>query len=297
MSQESHELITRAYDALLSRFVQWAQNQDEIRSAMVIGSRARTDHPADEFSDLDMSIFVTNPQKYLEDSTWLNQIGIPWLTFVEPTGDRRHWERRCLFEGGLDVDFAFVPATLVIEMVEDGLSPEIGDVFRRGYRILFDKDHLLEKVDFETGNHIWRAPVDEKPFFELINDFWYHAVWTAKHLRRGEIWWSKDCCDSYLKSLLRRMLEWHAQAVSDQQKDTWMRGRFLEEWVDPRVLPALKTVFASYDLEDVWRALLETMDLFEWISKETKQLRNFTYPETGISKAKAYVNLLYQQRN
>lgn len=295
MNQASREATARAYEILLSNFVNWAKNQDEIRSAMVIGSRARTDHPADEFSDLDMSIFVTDPQKYLEDPAWLNQIGIPWLTFVEPTGDRRHWERRCLFEGGLDVDFAFVPATLVIEMVEDGLSPEIGDVFRRGYKILFDKDHLLEKVDFETGNHILRAPVAEITFFELVNDFWYHAVWTAKHLRRGEIWWSKECCDSYLKSLLRRMLEWHTQAASDQQKDTWMRGRFLEEWADPRALQALRTVFASYDLEDVWRALLETMDLFEWVSKETKQLRKFTYPETGISEAKAYVQLLYKQ--
>ena len=296
MDRESRESIARAYDRLLSKFVQWAQDKDDIRSAMVIGSRARSDHPADEFSDLDLSIFVTQPQIYLENSDWINQIGNPWLTFVEPTGDRRHWERRCLFEGGLDVDFAFVPATLVIEMVEDGLSPEIGDVFLRGYKILFDKDHLLEKVNFETGNHILRAPIDENTFLELVNDFWYHAVWTAKHLRRGEIWWSKECCDSYLKSLLRRMLEWHAQAASDQQKDTWMRGRFLEEWVDPRALQALKTVFASYDLEDVWRALLETMDLFEWISMETKQLRKFTYSEVSISKAKDYLFYLYQQR-
>lgn len=297
MRQESKELTAKAYEALLSRFVHWAQNQEDIRSAMVIGSRARTDHPADEFSDLDMSIFVTQPQKYLEDSAWLNHIGIPWLTFVEPTGDRRHWERRCLFEGGLDIDFAFVPATLVIEMVEEGLSPESGDVFRRGYKILFDKDHMLEKVDFRTGDQILRVIIDEKTFFELVNDFWYHAVWTAKHLRRGEIWWSKECCDSYMKNLLRRMLEWHAQAAPGQQKDTWLRGRFLEEWVDARALHALKTVFATYDLEDIWRALLETMDLFEWVSKETKQLLKFTYSEIGISKAKAHVIQLYQQRN
>lgn len=296
MDRQSREAIAMAYDRLLSKIIHWAQDKDDIRSAMVIGSRAHSDHLADEFSDLDLSFFVTQPQIYLENSDWINLIGNPWLTFVEPTSDCRHWERRCLFEGGLDVDFAFVPVSLVSEMVEDGLSPEIGGVFLRGYKILFDKDHLLEKVDFVTGNHILRAPVEEKTFLELVNDFWYHAVWTAKHLRRGEIWRPKECCDSYLKSLLRRMLEWHTQAASDPQKDAWVCGRFLEEWADPRVLQALKTVFASYDLEDVWRALLETMDLFERISLETKQLRKFTYSEAGISKAKDYLMYLYQHR-
>jgi aminoglycoside 6-adenylyltransferase len=296
MNQNSREITARAYETLLTNFVDWAQDQDDIRSAMVIGSRARADHPADEFSDLDLSIFVKNPPIFLDNPDWLLKIGVPWLTFVERTGDRQHWERRCLFEGGLDVDFAFVPSTLVIEMVEDGLSPEIGDVFKRGYKILFDKDNLLERVSFETGSQKLKPPFDEKAFLDIVNDFWYHSVWTAKHLRRGELWWAKECCDSYLKGLLRRVMEWQAQATSSQDKDTWMRGRFLEEWVDPRALQALKTVYASYDLEDVWRALLETMDLFEWMSLEVVKLQRISYPETGVSKSKAFVVQLYQQR-
>ncbi len=296
MVKNTRVMIAKAYDKLLAKFVHWAQGQDEIRSAVVIGSRARTDHPADEFSDLDLSIFVKNPQTYLTRAEWLEEIGVAWLSFIEPTGDRRHWERRCLFDGGLDVDFAFIPASLVLEMIEGGLSSESQSVFQRGYKILFDKDQLLAQVDFEKGNQVNKPRVDEKAFLNAVNDFWYHAVWTAKHLRRGELWWAKDCCDGHMKGLLRQMLEWHAQSLSDQEKDTWMRGRFLEEWVDPRAKRALKTAFGSYEIEDVWRALKETMELFAWVSLETKEACEFSYPQAGVSQSKSFVEQLFRHR-
>jgi aminoglycoside 6-adenylyltransferase len=36
------------YDRITERFVEWARAEDAIRAAVVIGSRAREDHPADE---------------------------------------------------------------------------------------------------------------------------------------------------------------------------------------------------------------------------------------------------------
>lgn len=77
-----------------------------MRAAFVIGSRARADHPADEWSDLDIVILADDPTPYVESAGWLQHIGVPWLTFVERTPDGKGYERRVLFEGGLDVGFA-----------------------------------------------------------------------------------------------------------------------------------------------------------------------------------------------
>ena len=159
------------------------------------------------------------------------------------------------------------------------------------------KTRLLTQVNFEIANQMVKPRVDEKAFLNAVNDFWYHAVWTAKHLRRGELWWAKDCCDGHMKGLLRQMLEWQAQSLSDQEKDTWMRGRFLEEWVDPRAAQALKTAFGSYEIEDVWRALKETMELFEWVSIETQEACKFSYPKAGVSHSKSFVEQLFRQRH
>jgi len=196
--------ITAAYDQLIARFVRWAQTEDNIRAALVIGSRARTDHPADEWSDLDVIILANDPEPYWATADWLHHVGVPWLTFVEPLPDGSGFERRVLFEGGLDVDF-----------VPDPVAP------------------------------------------------------------------------------FRQMLEWHTRARQGASVDTWMRGRFLEEWADARAVAALPETFAHYDEPDVWRALQATMTLFRWLTVETAEALGYAYPAFGEARATEIVGRLF----
>lgn len=60
-----------------TRFVAWATADPAIRAAVVIGSRARVDHPADAFSDLDLVAITTAPERLLDRTDWLRQLGAP----------------------------------------------------------------------------------------------------------------------------------------------------------------------------------------------------------------------------
>ena len=91
---------------------------------------------------------------------------------------------------------------------------------------------------------------EEGEFLNHVNDFWYHAVWTAKKLRRGELYTAKGCLDSHMKRRIREMAECHAWAVHGPNYDTWHEGRFLEKWANPRVVEGLRTAYASYDAAD-----------------------------------------------
>jgi len=97
---------THTHEQLMERFVKWAEAQPDVGTAFVIGSQARTTRPADEWSDLDLVVTVDQPDRYLLETDWLQNIGNPWVTFTEARGDEK--ERRVLFEGGLDVDFALL---------------------------------------------------------------------------------------------------------------------------------------------------------------------------------------------
>ncbi len=284
--------IAAGYDALTARLAAWAEAEDNIRVALVIGSRARTDHPADAWSDLDVLLFARNPAPLWEDVGWLHAIGHPWLTFLEPTPEGRGFERRVLFEGGLDVDFVPNHAAVLDAMLAQGIPPDVADMLRRGVRFLVDKDGYAARFAALPSTPVTAIPPAEAEFLNQVNDFWFHTVWTAKHLRRGELWWAKGCCDSYLKGLLRQMLEWHAQATRGGQVDTWMRGRFLEEWADPRAVAALPHAFAHYDAGDVWQALQVTLELYRWLSLETAAIWGFAYPTTGAGAATELVQAL-----
>lgn len=40
-----------SYGELIERSVKWAESRSDIRAAVIMGSRARVDHPADEWAD------------------------------------------------------------------------------------------------------------------------------------------------------------------------------------------------------------------------------------------------------
>ena len=74
------EQIAQSYEQLIDRFVAWAQTQPDIRAAMILGSRARLDRPADQWSDLDLLIITADPERLLAHTDWLEHLGTPWLT-------------------------------------------------------------------------------------------------------------------------------------------------------------------------------------------------------------------------
>jgi aminoglycoside 6-adenylyltransferase len=286
--------ISSGYEQLIHEFVQWSHGQDNIRVAFVLGSRARTDHPADVWSDLDLALVARDIRPYIENAEWINNVGRPRLTFIESTADGSSVERRVLFDGGLDVDFAMLPLQMIQAMTSHGLNSAIADIFRRGVRVLLDKDNLFP--DPGQFAEAWKppSPPEEAEFLQAVNDFWYHTLWTAKHVRRGELWWAKSGCDDKLKGLLRQMLEWHAHASHGPDHDTWLRGRFLEDWADPRAVQQLSGAFAHYDEADLWRALAVTMDLFRWVSLETARKLGYSYPLDGADYAAGLVSQLSQ---
>lgn len=284
------------------RFTAWASAQPDIRAALVVGSRARADHPADPFSDLDLVLVVDDPARYLDTTEWLSSMGTVWVTFLEATAVGGGRERRALFAGGHDVDFAVFPAALFRQLARllwlrrlrpayalvarddrrraEEVLTAFGGVVRRGVRVLLDKDGAATQVvraarDLPT---LAPRPPSEAAFAEAVNDFWYHALWTAKKLRRGELWTAHGCLDGYLKDLLLRMIAWQARAIWGDEYDTWHGGRFLEEWASPRALAGLHEAFARYDADDMRRALAATMDLYRALATDTAERLSYAYP-------------------
>lgn len=273
------------YDDLIEKLTKWATAEPDVRAALMLGSRARQDHPADEWSDLDVLVFASNPEQFIHNGGWATNLAPCWLSFVEQTGDGKSWERRTLYEGGLDVDVALNPNEF-LDGILNGIPPDIGDIIRRGVKILVDKDGKLAQIlDMPLPvTTLFRKP-NVQEFGNATSDFWYHTLWSVKHLRRGELWWAKSCVDMHLKGLLAGMLEWHAHAKKGEAYDTWLRGRFLEEWADPRAVEQLQGAFAHYDAGEIAHSLRVTMDLYRWLEDETAELWGYPHSTDGERKA------------
>ncbi|MBN1680697.1 MAG: aminoglycoside 6-adenylyltransferase [Anaerolineae bacterium] len=284
------------YDSLLERFITWAETEPTIQGAVIVGSRARRERPADQWSDLDLVIFATDPQMFISTTAWLDHIGPFWLSFLEKTMGGATLERRVLFEGMLDVDFVFEPVEMIAKLTSE---TDTLDIVQRGVRVVVDKNgaltHTLTHVSPLVKQSLVPLP-DEAAFLNTVNDFWYHAVWTAKKLRRGELWTASGCVDNYLKwRCILPLLTWHACATHGEEYDTWINGRFLEQWADPRAVESLRAAFGRYDAHDLWQALLGTMALVRWLAPETADLLGYAYPAQSAAQVTAWVDACFAE--
>lgn len=253
------------------------------RLLAVIGSSVRSDTPADEYSDLDLLLVTDAPEGWLYGELPA-RFGDMKLSFVEPTlGGAR--ERRMLFEGYLDVDLIVMTGE---QFQQTAASGEVGMVANRGYRVLYDAGNngrLLETTG--DASPAASSGMEEAEFSNLVNDFFFHTVWAAKKLRRGELWTAKMCVDAYLKGLLLKMIEWNA--LVRKERDVWHNGRFLDVWVDPDVREELRACFARYDPDDVKKALTATEALFARLARETAESAGYVFPAEGESCARAFL--------
>jgi len=254
-------------------FTSWAKSTDDIRAAFIVGSRARVDHPADEWADLDIILYANNSSYYLHNIDWLKRLGDIWVTFLYQTSIGEP-ERLTLFEGGFQVDIVFLPSSSLYQLAEDGITP---DNFQRGVRVLVDKDNVSSCIVPSDFKPVSTLPVDEETFLQTVNMFFFSVLYIAKQIVRGELWTAKSR-ENDLRVLLLRMMEWHAKALHGNDYDVWHGGRFLHEWIDQRTLNELKNIFTQYERIDSLKGLLASVSLFRRISVVTANKLKLEYP-------------------
>jgi aminoglycoside 6-adenylyltransferase len=207
---------------------EWARRREDVRALVLVGSRARAERAADEWSDYDLVAVVDDADPFLRSPDWLEELAPVLLSFVEATATGGEQERRVLFADGTDADFSVIPLARLDDLLA---RPEVPAVFARGYRVLVDKG-VLGPFPTEPASSPDALPVHE---------FWYRALLSARKLRRGELHVAVQGCNCGLRTLLRQALEIDARAAG---RDAWHQGRFLERWADPRWLARMPATVA-----------------------------------------------------
>lgn len=270
------------YKDIKNRLVRLAEQDENIRAVIAIGSSVRSDVPADEFSDLDLIIASSNTEKWFSGE-YPKRLGEVSISFIEPTlGGGR--ERRCIYDDDKDVDMIIFTPQQLESAFKDGAAQWVMD---RGYVFLYDADSFAELAKKYVSPVTDRPPMSSDEFENIVNDFYFHNIWAAKKLLRGEIWSAKMCIDSYLKTRLLKIIE---QYHSD--KDVWHDGRFIDKWADAQILDELTRCFAHYDINDCAAALAATHKLFARLSNAVAEKRGFVCPQKAQACAARYLEKL-----
>jgi aminoglycoside 6-adenylyltransferase len=203
---------------------QWAGTKADIRLSLIVGSRARCDHPADSWADLDIMTFTTNPKTYFSQTDWMTEMGNVWVKTRHHTATNEA-EWLVTYEGGIDVDFVFssYPKTcwqIMLWLTRNFPSlrrfiprrvthylQRAAQTIRRGVRVLIDKDNIASSMlNFIGSFKSVPQPPTQTRFMELVEYFWCMAEKTAKKICRGELYVACSWCNYLQQTAVLPML-------------------------------------------------------------------------------------------
>jgi aminoglycoside 6-adenylyltransferase len=241
------------HQRVLDEIVTWATQDGNIRAVILTGSVARGFEDVHPLSDLDVELYVREPDLLLQSDAWYRRFGRVLVVEALPNPGW-HPTRLVYFVDG-KIDFMVGPV--------EALSTTR---YVRPFRILVDKDGAGANIPQALPRAATKP--DAEAFNECINWFYAAALMCAKCVVRDEPWQAK-WRDWDLKSQLMRMIDWDHRARRGWNYDTWSRGKHLKKWIGADVLAELDACWAGFDRPSTVRALRASVELFERLSSRT----------------------------
>jgi len=239
--------------ALLEHVVETLKANARIRAAFLRGSFYRGQ--PDTYSDLDLFAVVeeADAEELLElGRTMLhNAGGTLWVSALDAAPPRL----RALFPGPLKLDLTLVTI--------ETLPPY------EGWRILFDRDHVLRTRARITQSF---EPLRPEHVAMVCDEFWWNMFSSVGQIKRGQLWMALHLLD-VCRADLAQIMRWRRDPEHPAERFT-----NLERHLTAEDQQALAQSLAGYDLRAIVEALLTAADAFEPAAREVAARVGGDYP-------------------
>jgi aminoglycoside 6-adenylyltransferase len=232
----------------------WALDDENVRLVVVTGSLARDEDPTDELSDLDVELYVREPQLLLSHRDWYLRFG--QVLVVEELENPGWHPTRLIYYVDGKIDFMIA----AVDVAEQGIG------YTRPYRIIVDKDDLGRYMR-ETSDPIASPTAAEVDL--CVNHFYAAAMTWTKAIVRDEPWAAK-VREWEANSQLLQIIEWDHRSRYGWHYDTWYLGVHMRRWMDRDIQDALTACWADLSTDHMISAVSASVSLFDDLMVRTR---------------------------
>jgi hypothetical protein len=236
----------------------------------------------DEWSDLDIALFIHDPELELfgrDWKQWASQFGNLLLAYMGGVG--HPWAVYDTEQMPLRVDFAFHPASSLNRILEWPNSPASVDAM-----VWHDRTNgkLTEFVHQKIGQSL--APEDLARVFEQVGgDLWYYFLRTQTKLIRGEIWAARHDFNFIITGNLLALLRIECGAVSRWRGSPASAG--IERVLSKQRLDQLNRCIPGPSIADLRSAMARAASLGYDVSVHLSQKNGWLWPHSLAKKVLA----------
>ena len=286
-------------DPVLDALVAWGEATAEVRAMILTSSRALPNGPVDEFSDYDVIVAVTDPDRFAHgDLAWqADAYGRPLVRWGDETVllGMPTWFRGVVYEDQVKIDFTIWPEDL-LEAV--GAAERLPPGLDHGHRVLLDPDGRASGWPPPTFTAHLVGPPTEAEYRAEVEEFWWDMSYVPKALARGELLFVNSfVLEHDLKHLsLWRMLEWRIAIDRSWRFAPGPHGRRLEEHLDARTRQELAGTYAAMDADAVWDAVFRLATLYRRVASEVASALDYVYPQKIDDRMTAHLRATRDRR-
>lgn len=261
---------------------------DNIRAAYMNGSRANPNAAKDELRDYDIVFSVKDIKPFVNDRSWLEQLGDVAIMQEPDRIDKALGEN-------VDIDKSYTFLILFKDWVRIDLHIELTDITKLTYGSdsltipLIDKDGILKPIA-SSSDAIYRvkAPTEEL-YSGCCNEFFWCLNNMAKGIARKQLPYAMFMYNSIVHPMLIKLMCWRCSMEHGFDISLGISGKYLEKYLPDKEFDMLKATYPSGSYDELWRAADAAITLFSYEAKLVAGRLGFEYNEAWENAIKDYM--------
>lgn len=276
--QEMYDLILRT-----------AKEDERIRAALLVGSRADPEAPRDQYQDYDITCLVKDVTPFYNNLAWIEEtfgkpavLQMPELMshpLLPPESDG-HFAYLMIFDDGVRIDLNI------------GTKPYMTE--GEPAAVLLDKDGIFANLRPQKG--YWHIqPPNERIFLDCCNEFWWCLNNVAKGIARDELPYAMEMFHHYVRDMLNEMLKWEIGVRTGFSVSAGKMGKYFKKYLPEERYRLYEKTYSDSDYEHVWDSVFTACELFRTAAQKVSRHFGFSYRTQEDQNMTAYLTRVRQQ--
>lgn len=277
----------KSYEEMKALIIKTAMEDERIRAVTMEGSNVTDGAVHDQYSDFDLTFFVTDVREFSKDTDYMSRFGDVLILqrpddMLDDVYDYESREKYTLltqYEDGNRIDLTFFDISHIDRQSE----------FDEPRTVLINKDAYPELKEIRSEAAFFIQKPSERDYLGACNEFRWLSNYVTKGLCRDELPYAKYMLDELMMNMFTRMLNWKIGIEHDFSVTTGAYSKYLKKYLTGAEMKRYESVLSGADYSDIWEKLFNMYDYFADLARYVAQSLGFVFDEEETVRVRVFM--------